>query len=142
MESGYYPPGAEHDPNAPYNQPGDPPEVEVNVMCSQTLSRTVTCETCDYNPGYIDRDEDGPYREPDDFSDTNWDEVYRSEHKTPLELIETLKEMCEQQLDELIETPIADLKHSLEMRKKIKHLKDLIDDCSGWTEDDIEIMQD
>lgn len=142
MESGYYPPGAEHDPNAPYNQPGDPPEVEVSVMCSQTLSRTVTCETCDYNPGYEDMDAEGPYREPDDFSDTDWHEVYKAEHKTPLELIQALKELCEAQLDDIANTPVSSLDNSREMRKKMRYLKDLIEECSGWVEDDLEIMQD
>ena len=39
-ESGYYPPGAEHDPNAPWNQE-ELPEREIEVTVSVTLSKTV-----------------------------------------------------------------------------------------------------
>lgn len=47
FESGYYPAGAEHDPNAPWNQV-DPPEEEVEVTISITLSRTVKVTVTDY----------------------------------------------------------------------------------------------
>ena len=40
IESGYYPPGAEHDPNAPWNQV-DPEPRKVEVTVSITLSKTV-----------------------------------------------------------------------------------------------------
>ena len=39
-ESGYYPPGAEHDPNAPWNQE-ELPEREIEVTVSVTLSKSV-----------------------------------------------------------------------------------------------------
>lgn len=58
-ESGYYPPGAEHDIKAPYNQE-DLPEKEVEVTISVTLSRTVYVMVKDYQI-YIDADEDGIY---------------------------------------------------------------------------------
>lgn len=42
MSSGYYPAGAENDPNAPYNQPSDKDiEVEVNVEIGTFVSITV-----------------------------------------------------------------------------------------------------
>ena len=47
-ESGYYPSGTEHDPNAPWNQP-DPQLLEVSVCVSITLSKTVKIKVCDYN---------------------------------------------------------------------------------------------
>ena len=40
MESGYYPPGAEFDSNAPWNQI-DLPKKEIEVTVSVTLSKTV-----------------------------------------------------------------------------------------------------
>ena len=46
-ESGYYPAGAEHDPNAPWNQE-DIPEREVEVTVSVTLSKTLKIEVSDY----------------------------------------------------------------------------------------------
>lgn len=42
MSSGYYPAGAENDPNAPYNQPSDKDiEVEVNVEIGTFVSITL-----------------------------------------------------------------------------------------------------
>ena len=42
MSSGYYPAGAENDPNAPYNQPSDKDiEVEVNVEIGTFISITL-----------------------------------------------------------------------------------------------------
>ena len=46
-ESGYYPAGAEHDPNAPWNQE-DIPEREVEVTVSVTLSKTLKIKVSDY----------------------------------------------------------------------------------------------
>ena len=45
-----YPPGAANDPNAPYNEV-EVPEADFEVTCSQSLSRTATVTTTDYNPG-------------------------------------------------------------------------------------------
>lgn len=42
MSSGYYPAGAENNPNAPYNQPSDKDiEVEVNVEIGTFISITL-----------------------------------------------------------------------------------------------------
>lgn len=42
MSSGYYPAGAENDPNAPYNQPSDKDiEVEVNVEIGTFVNITL-----------------------------------------------------------------------------------------------------
>lgn len=132
MESGYYPPGAEHDPNAPYNQPGDPPELEVKVECYQALVKTTTCWITDYCPGYNDYDG----YEPDDLSNVNWTEDYKMEHKTPLELINILKEMCSVELLELGQLPAKPGESSREIRNRSKYLNYIIQECEGWAEDD------
>ena len=46
-ESGYYPTGAEHDPNAPWNKEDQKP-IQVKVTISQSLSRLTTIEVTDY----------------------------------------------------------------------------------------------
>lgn len=43
-ESGYYAPGTEFDPSAPWNQV-DPPDVDFNVEANVTLSRTAVVTT-------------------------------------------------------------------------------------------------
>ena len=99
IESGWYPPGAEYDPSAPYNQV-DVPEKDFEITCSQSLSRTATVTTNNYIPGAEGCDyEEGEafgWHDPDDTSDTNWADEYESNgYKTPLELIGMLKEYLE-----------------------------------------------
>ena len=66
-ESGYYPPGAEHNPNAPWNQV-DNPEREIDVTVSVTLSKTVKIKVSDYEITDSGKDEDGEYFEDIDCS--------------------------------------------------------------------------
>lgn len=66
-ESGYYPPGAEHDPNAPWNQI-DNPERKIEVTVSVTLSKTVKIKVSDYEITDSGKDEDGEYFEDIDYS--------------------------------------------------------------------------
>ena len=47
IESGYYPPGAEFDVNAPYNEK-ELPEKEIEVTVSIRLSKTVKIKVSDY----------------------------------------------------------------------------------------------
>lgn len=69
-ESGYYPPGAEHNPNAPWNQE-ELPEREIEVTVSITLSKTVKIKVSDYTITGSGKDEDGEYFEDVDYSDCN-----------------------------------------------------------------------
>ena len=66
-ESGYYPPGAEHDPNAPWNQV-DNPEREIEVTVSVTLSKTVKIKVSDYEITDSGKDEDGECFKDIDYS--------------------------------------------------------------------------
>lgn len=132
-----YPAGADNE-SAPWNQ-SDPEEKEFSVLCSQSLSKTVTVTTCNYIPGdsgvdYEPDDEGGYYadqwHDPDDTSDTDWDEEYHdNDHYTPLQLIELFKQHLE---NELAKT--EDVKDS----RRIKHL---IEECSDWTEDETEYLE-
>lgn len=66
-ESGYYPPGAEHDPNAPWNQE-ELPEREIEVLVSITLSKTVKVKVSDYEIIDSGKDENNEYFEDIDYS--------------------------------------------------------------------------
>ena len=46
-ESGYYPPGAEFDPNAPYNQ-SEPEPIKLDIYITQVFSKPATIEVTDY----------------------------------------------------------------------------------------------
>lgn len=125
-ESGYYPAGAEHDPNAPWNQ-SDPEPVSQDIEYSCTMRRTATVETTNYVPGTWEKDEDSfGYRDGDDFSDTDWLSDFKDTYRTPKELIDLLKETAKE---------LADGK----MPNKPKSFwKDVMADCENWSIDDEE----
>ena len=70
-ESGWYPPGAEYDPNAPYNQV-ESPEREYNIEATFDLRRTDELWSSNYD-------------EFDNLNDAA--KEWRKLHYTPLELI-------------------------------------------------------
>lgn len=125
--------------SAPFNEPIIP-DKEFEVTCSQSLSKTVNVLTNNYVPGasgvdYESDDEGGCYasgwHDPDDTSDTNWaDEYHLNEHYTPLQLIELFKQHLENELNRMAEV------------KNEKWIKHLIEECSDWTEDDTEYVED
>ena len=82
-----YPPGAAHDPNAPYNEPLIP-ERDFDVEVTITMSKVVTITTDNYVPEYDD--EDGhTYANTEN---TEWDKEFEnSGHFTIADLIEELK---------------------------------------------------
>lgn len=132
-ESGYYPPGAEFDSNAPYNQV-EIPEKEFTVVCSQSLSKAAVIYTDDYIPGasgvdYEPDDEGGYYasgwQDPDDTSGTNWTAAYEKYSMTPLELIDVCKELAQYLLDNGT-THVGKF-----------YLKGIVEDCIGWEEDEL-----
>ena len=133
-----YPAGADNE-MAPWNEPIIP-EKDFEVTCSQSLSKTVTVTTNNYIPGasgvdYEPDDEGGYYasgwHDPDDTSDTNWaDEYHNNDYHTPLQLIELFKKHLENELNRMAEV------------KNEKWIKHLIEECSDWTEDDIEIVEE
>ena len=117
----HYPPGADT-PDAPWNQVENPEE-EFKVTVSQTLSKTVTVLTSNYNLEE-DCDEDG-YCRNCDTSDTDWKEVYEEDYHTPLQLIGFLKRLLEGN------EPISD---SLK--------KHLIEECDNWCEDELVFVEE
>lgn len=144
IESGYYPPGAEFDVNAPYNQ-AEIPEKDFDVTISQTLSKDTTVTTNDYIPGEsgvdYEPDDEGGYcasgwQDPDDTSDTNWGKAYREEHYTPLDLIEMFKETLKQQLESW-----EGMDYIPYVKKERHRIEHLIDECSCWTDDETEVVQ-
>ena len=150
-ESGYYPAGAEFDPNAPWYEPVVP-ERDFDVTCSQSLSKTTTVTTDNYIPGAsgCDYEPDGEggycacgWHDPDDTSDTNWGKVYAEEHLTPLQLIQKFKEYLEGELKELKEV-IEDQKFSVSsyLTQEERKLTHLIEECEGWTEDETEFIEE
>lgn len=126
MESGYYPPGAEFDPRAPYNQV-DLPEKKIEVTISVTLSKTVKVTVDDYE---VDegRDEDGYYCNYD-FSECNLRKAVEDQIVLPQNLAKFTEEMFNQDLN-------------LKAAGMPRYLKDAIADCKGWTVDEMEVISE
>ena len=126
---GNYPPGAINDPNAPWNEK-ETPEKEFEVCITQTLSKTVKVTTNNYIPdGGVD--DDGHYYLDADTSDTNWREVYKNSHYTPLELIEKFRDFLKSTLQDPLGGTL-----------KYAHRIMLIEECENWIEDETEIVEE
>lgn len=76
-----YPTGAEHDPNAPWNQEEYKPQ-KVEVTVSITLSKTVEVEVTDYI-AEEDSDEDGYHGINYDYSECNLEQAVRDQITLP-----------------------------------------------------------
>ena len=137
-----YPPGvSDNTPDAPWNQE-DVPEKEFDVTCTLCMSKTVSCFTNDYIPGaegvdYEPDDEGGcvacGWHDPDDTSNTNWSEVFGSNHKTIPELLEELKKYIQKDLDN-IDKVAEEQKHDKAFLKR--KLEFLLEECDGWNVDE------
>lgn len=115
-ESGYYPPGAEHDPNAPWNQV-DNPEREIEVTVSVTLSKTVKIKVSDYEITDSGKDEDGEYFEDIDYSNCD------------------LKGAVEEQI-------VLPQKAWNYIAPKTKKYVKAISDLKDWNADDFEVIEE
>ena len=117
IESGYYPPGAEFDENAPYNQV-DVREREFDIECEFVMRKCVTVTTNDYEPDYDD--EDG--REDANTENTDWAQAFaESGHFTIQDLINELREYVKE-----------DMKTCAPNSGKGAHLERLLSACQGW----------
>lgn len=136
IESGYYPPGAEHDPNAPYNQ-SEPEEIEIEVVISQTLSRSTKILTTDYIVNewedFEPDKEGGFYRTGGveyDFSDSDLKGAYEEQDYTIPELLDYLKAY--------LIADIADCDKESGKKQKLQHI---LDCCEGWEVDETEVIE-
>ena len=122
-----YPLGADNK-NAPWNQE-ETPKKEFNVFVSQILNKTTSVTTNDYiyRSG---KDENGEFEENLDTSETDWHKAYEEEHFSLAQLIGELKTFlikCEQS------------EHHQEDKATIQKL---LQECEGWIEDDIVVVED
>lgn len=125
-ESGYYPPGAEFDPMAPWNQI-DVPERDFDITCCQVLSKNVTVTTDNYNMYFDDEDRQNHF----DFSDTDWQAAFHeNDYHTPEQLILLFKQCLE-----------GNLSHGI-VFKSPAFTKQIIKECADWTVDETEFVED
>ena len=116
-ESGYYPPGAEFDPQAPWNEPVIP-EQDFEVDVEYVLQKTaVKVTTDDYSPEF---DEETGHVDAN-TEDTDWENVYENSHYTIPELLSELELYIKQ-----------DLERYKGSATKERKLKGMLEDCQGW----------
>ena len=116
IESGYYPPGAEFDPNAPYNEK-ELPEKEIEVTVSITLSKTVKIKVSDYTV-YSNEDDSGNHFEEVDYSDCNLKEAVENQVYLPQEAGQLIEDFA-----------IGTVK-----------AKNIAKDLSDWNVDEMEVI--
>ena len=136
IESGYFPIGEEYNPNAPYNQSNIEP-IQLNVIISQSLSRSTTIEVTDYITNEwedIEIDEGGKFHKIEgieyDFLDSDLKGAYERQEYTIPELLNYLKDYL-----------IADINKCNEESKKRK-LQHILKCCKDWEVDETEVIEE
>ena len=140
-----YPYGADT-PDAPWNEI-EIPEKDFEVTCSQSLSRIATVTTNNYIPGAsgvdYEPDDEGGYcacgwQDDDDTSDTDWGKEYdECGYMTPLQLIQTLREYVEKDLENVDNIAKETNQNKAFLERKFKHL---IEECDCWCDDETEYI--
>ena len=125
-ESGYYPPGAEFDPNAPYNQ-SEPEPIKLDVYITQVFSKPANIEVTDYE------------YEVDEF-----DEYY---YTSNCDLKEATRNQITTIEDILTELPniykeLTTNDSGTITKYQLDRLKVLAKACEGWDLDEFEVVED
>lgn len=127
-----YPDGlSDYSKDVPWNE-SEIPEKEFNVTCSQTLSKSTTIITTDYIPQCDCGDDDGvSYCDQwADTSQTDWKKAYTDVALTPLDIIKA----CGILAQHLLDNGTSYLGPY--------HMKELIEECEDWNEDELEVIEE
>ena len=122
---GDYPPGAEYDPNAPYNQKEQEP-VDIDVCVSCTLSKSTTIEGNSEVADLKDMYEEQEYTIPELL-----DEFIKILKREIVEINATIK---------LLDDNMSNAKKALEVN--ISHYNNLLESLKGWTIDELEVIKE
>lgn len=124
-DSDFYAPGTYYLADAPWNEV-EVPEKEFEVAVSQTLSKSTSIWTNQYQPEY---DEETGHTDAD-TTYTDWKKAYKDVAMTPLEIIQNCGKIAKALLEEG-KTRFAGI-----------YLKDLVEECDDWQEDDYEVIEE
>lgn len=124
-DSDYYPAGTYLDPDAPYNEPYIP-EKDFDVCISQSLSKSTTISTNQYQPEY----EEETGHTYANTENTDWLKAYNDCAMTPLEIIQKCGILSKALLSQGV-VKLANIR-----------LKELAEECDGWTDDETEVMEE
>ena len=128
-----YPPGAENDPRAPWNQEPDTPDCEeFNVEGTANMTWKGTIETDEYDLGFDDK----PCLPHKDAT-----RLWQGKHYTPKELLDELAQMCTDEIGRIKSAYGANPVRK-DHRQRIRHLERVKEDCGAWTMDDFYVEED
>jgi hypothetical protein len=119
-ESGYYPMGAEFDPNAPWNE-SEPDEVTRDCSVWTAVTKTMSIPTTNY----VAYD---PYDGPD-LSDVNWGDEFETRCR---DIPEILHDLCE------LVRKYAPVRVS---KAEARYIRELLEDADGWETDEIHVEE-
>lgn len=105
------------------------PTLAFDVLISQSLSKNLKIYTDDYEEVKERLTPEDNFNGYIDTSNTDWKQLYKNSHYTPLELIKMFKTYLEQDLLRMGNT--ID-------RNKYRHL---IHECDSWVNDELVIME-
>lgn len=120
----HYPAGADNE-QAPWNQV-DIPEKEFDVCVSQSLSKSTSIYTQDYQPEY---DEETGHTDAD-TTNTDWKKAYQNVAMTPLDIINAAGKLAKAFLEEG------------KTRVEGIYLKSLVEECKDWSNDELEVIEE
>lgn len=135
FESGYYPPGAEFDCSAPYNEV-EVPERDFDVEVVETLTRTVSVTTQKYVPEF-DEEDGHTYANTDD---TDWQEVYTDNYMPLAKLMEEMKKETEAFVNDIEQQlKVCKQEDRFRLTQRRRRLKELVANMEGWEQSEIKI---
>lgn len=132
----HYAPGSDT-PDAPWNQVENPEE-EFNVTIVETLSKDVTVHTSNYQFEKDYDDDSNSMRDYVDTSDIPWQEEYGKQGCTAIETLIAVKTYLEEVRLEQLKDLASCRMLTNEEQKELRVVKDLIEQCSGWKQEEIE----
>lgn len=121
-----YPAGAECDSRAPWNEQ-KLPEQEVEVTCSNTLSKSTTISVDDYEVTEYDEKGNPCF----DYSDSDLKKVFLNNYYTAKEALDLAAEFAKK-----VYTTLDRKEHS----GLVSAAVDVFNACEGWNEDELEIV--
>lgn len=122
-ENGYYPMGAENDPNAPWNERHNERK-EFDVCVHQTLSKSDSVLSEDYIET-AEKDEDGYFASDIDTSNIDFQDCWLSQNYGIDQLLKELERYVTKEFESITED-------NRENRQRRRHLKDVLRSCQGW----------
>lgn len=134
MDNYNYPIGADNS-EAPWNE-NTCTKKEFGVLISQSLSKSTTVHTSDYEEEEDYNDIINQQVITFNTNNTKWENAYREEHKTLQELLDILKSYIKEDIQKYKST---NKENSI---KRINYLTSLLEECEGWVENECVIMED